>query len=304
MFKIVLMMLALFQAAGTPGAATFRVATFNLESYLETATATRPVKPAQAKAKVRESIAALQPDVLALQEVGGTNALLELQDSLKQAGLELPHWELVVGPDTNINLAVLSRFPFAARNPHTNESFLLDGRRFHVSRGFAEVAIQVNSGYSFTLIVAHLKSRRLVPQADEAELRFEEARMLREKIDAHLAADPQAKLIVLGDFNDTKESACTKAIIGQGKTRLVDTRPAERNGDTDGPWEAKRESRKVTWTHYYSKDDVYRRIDFILVSSGMAKEWIRDQTYVFTMPNWGIASDHRPILATFIAEDR
>ena len=298
------MILASLQTAGAAGPATFRVATFNLEGYLETATATRPAKSAEAKAKVRESILALQPDVLALQEVGGTNALMELRDSLKTDGLDLPHWELVVGSDTNINLAVLSRFPLAARNPQTKDSFLLNGRRFHVSRGFAEVAIQVDAGYSFTLIVAHLKSRRLVPQADEAELRLEEARILREKIDARLEADSETNLVVVGDFNDTKESASTRTIIGQGKTRLVDTRPAERNGDTEGPVATRRESRKVTWTHFYGKDDVYRRIDFILVSPGMAREWLQDQTCISPIPDWGIASDHRPILAAFSAQDR
>ena len=253
---------------------------------------------------MRESIRALNPDVLALQEIGGTNALFELRDSLKQDGLDMPYWELVNGADTNINVAVLSRFPFVARRPHTQESFLLAGRRFHLSRGIAEVDVQVNPGYVFTLIAAHLKSRRLVPQADEAELRLEEAKILREKIDLRLAADPQAKLIVLGDFNDTKDSASTKVIIGRGKTKLLDTRPADRDGDAEVSSDPERAGRKVTWTHYYSKDDVYSRIDFILISPGMANEWVRQETYAPTIPNWGIASDHRPILATFVSEDK
>jgi endonuclease/exonuclease/phosphatase family metal-dependent hydrolase len=294
----------IFLAAVTACAETFSVVTYNVEGYLETAGRNRPAKSAESRAKVRESIRALQPDVLALQEIGGTNALFELRDSLKQDGLNLPHWELVTGSDTNINVAVLSRFPFVARRPHTSESFLLGGRRFHVSRGFVEVDVQVNASYSFTLIAAHLKSRRLVPQADEAELRLEEAKTLREKIDARLAADPDANLVVLGDFNDTKESASTRTIIGRGKTKLLDTRPAERNGDTDWPSEPARESRKVAWTHYYGKDDVYSRIDFILISPGMANEWIKEKTYALAIANWGTASDHRPILATFASEDR
>ena len=170
-------------------------------------TETRPAKSADAKAKVRESILALKPDVLALQEMGSTNALLELRDSLKAEGLDLPYWEHVTGFDTNIHVAILSRFPFTARRPHTDDSFLLSGRRFRVSRGFAEVDIQVNTNYSFTLITAHLKSKRAVAQADEAELRLEEAKLLREKVDACLAANPNANLVVLGDFNDTKDSA-------------------------------------------------------------------------------------------------
>ena len=62
-------------------------------------------------------------------------------------------------------------------------------------------------------------------------MRLQEAKLLREKIDAILKANPNANLVVLGDFNDTKDSASTKAVIGTGKFKLVDTRPAERNGD-------------------------------------------------------------------------
>jgi len=283
---------------------TFRVATYNVEGYLEAATPSRPAKSSESRTKVRESILALAPDVLALQEIGGTNALLELRDALKQEGLDLTFWDLVDGADTNINVAVLSRFPFTARRPRTRESFLLGGRRFHLSRGIAEVDVQVNSGYKFTLIAAHLKSRRLVPQADEGELRLEEAKILRERIDLRLAADPNANLVVLGDFNDTQDSASTKMILGRGKTKLVDTRPAERAGEAELSSDLERTVRRVTWTHFYAKDDVYSRIDFILISAGMANEWVRRETYALTMPDWGVASDHRPILATFVSEDR
>src|SRR5262249_46042836 len=96
-----------FLTASTSAAETFRVATYNVEGYLETPTRTRPGKSVESKAKVRESILAIQPDVLALQEIGSSNALLELRDSLKTVGLDLPYWEHVTGPDTNIHVSVL-----------------------------------------------------------------------------------------------------------------------------------------------------------------------------------------------------
>ena len=295
---------ALSCCAPLAGAETFRVATYNVESYLAEPTPTRPAKLAAAKAKVRESILALKPDVLALQEIGGTNALLELRDSLKAEALDLPYWECVCGFDTNIHVAILSRFPFTARHPYTNDSFLLSGRRFRVSRGFGEVEIQVNTNYSFTLLVAHLKSKRAIAQADESEMRLEEAKLLREKVDACLAARPNANLVVLGDLNDTKDSASTRAVIGRGKYKLVDTRPAERNGDNAPSPNPAWEPRNVTWTHYYGKEDSYARIDYVLLSPGMAREWVTNDTYVLTIPNWGVGSDHRPIVATFEAQDQ
>ena len=285
-------------------AETFRVATYNVENYLDEPTQTRSAKSAAARAKVRDSILALKPDIIALQEVGAPSALTELRDSLKNGGLDLPQWELVSGHDTNVHVAVLSRFPITARRPRTNDNFLLGGRRFQVSRGFGEVDIQVSTNYSFTLITAHLKSKRPVPQADESELRLEEAKLLREEIDARFTANPNANLIVLGDFNDTKDSASTKVVIGKGRHKLVDTRPAERNAGEIPNYDAAAESRKVTWTHYYPKEDSYSRIDYILLSPGMAREWISHETYVLAQPNWGVASDHRPLLATFEAEDR
>ncbi len=275
-------------------AETFRVASYNLEGYLDMPTETRPAKSKESKAKIRESILAIKPDVLALQEMGTTNALLELRDSLKTQGFEFPYWEHVSGFDTNIHVAVLSRFPFTSRRPYTNENFLLSGRRFRVSRGFAEMEIQVSAGYSFTLLTAHLKSKRPVASADEAEMRLAEAKLLREKIDARLNADPQAHILVLGDFNDTKDSASTRAVIGRYRGKLIDTRPAEQNGD-----EPPGDGRNVTWTHYYAKTDSYERIDFLLLSQAMARGWRTNDTCVLSIPGWGTASDHRPIYATF-----
>jgi endonuclease/exonuclease/phosphatase family metal-dependent hydrolase len=296
-------MAGLIPAAGF-AAETFRVATYNLANYVDAETSGRPVKSPEARAKVRESIKALKPDVIALQEMGSVRALEELRTALKAEGLDFPHWEHVAGWDTNIHVAVLSRFPITARRPHTNDSFLLSGRRFRVSRGFVEVDIQVSPNYRFTLFTAHLKSKRAVPEADEAELRLEEAKVLREKIDARLSAQPKANIVVLGDLNDTKDSRSTKAIMGIGRGKLVDTRPAERNGDNTPPANPAWDPPNVTWTHFYGKEDSYSRIDYILLSQGMAQEWLKDETYVLALPNWGLASDHRPIVATFSSVDK
>jgi endonuclease/exonuclease/phosphatase family metal-dependent hydrolase len=287
-----------------PAAESFRIATYNLENYLDQPIGTRPAKSADSRAKVRESLRAIQADVVALQEMGTTSALLELRASLKAEGLDYPFWEHVTGWDTNIHVAVLSRFPIIARRPHTNESFLLFGRRFRVNRGFLEVDLKVNDRYSFTLMTTHLKSRRPVPEADEAELREQESILLRAKIDARLSASPNANLVVLGDLNDTQDSRSTRAVIGRGKNALVDTRPAERNGDNLPNPNPRYGPRNINWTHYYGKEDSYSRIDYLLLSAGMAHEWNKEETYILALPNWGIGSDHRPLVATFFATNK
>jgi endonuclease/exonuclease/phosphatase family metal-dependent hydrolase len=285
-------------------AETFRVATYNLDNYLDAPAGTRHAKPEESKAKVRESILAIKPDVLAVEEMGAISALEELRGSLKTEGLDFPNWEYVSGFDTNIHIAILSKFPLRSVRPQTNDNFLLNGKRFRVSRGFAVMDVQVNTNYSFTLIAAHLKSKRPIASADEAELRHEEAKVLREKIDEAFATNPNINLVVLGDLNDYKNSDSIKALIGRGKHKLVDTRPAERNGDDPANPPRLLNAPTVTWTHYYAAEDVYSRLDYILLSPGMAREWVTNETYVLALPNWGKGSDHRPIVATFEADEK
>ena len=286
-------------------AGTFRVATYNVENYLDQPTESRHlVKSAEARAKIRESIESIKPDVLALQEMGTTNALLELRASLAADGLDYPFWEHVGGADTNVHVAVLSRLPIVARRPHTNDLFLLDGRQLHVERGFGEVDIQAATNFTFTLIVTHLKSRRPIPNANEAEERLGEAKILRDIIDRHFTHNPSARLLVLGDFNDVKDSDPVKTVIGRGRFMLTATRPAERNGDNAPAEKSNYDPRNVTWTEYYGKEDAYTRMDYIFISPALARDWVKEQTYLPTIPNWGVASDHRPIVAAFKTEDK
>jgi endonuclease/exonuclease/phosphatase family metal-dependent hydrolase len=285
------------------GSENFTVASFNLENYTDVPSGNRPVKSGASRAKVRESILAMRADVLGLQEIGRTNALLELRSALKAEGLDYPYWEHVAGYDTNIYVAVLSRFPITARRAHAQEGFLLNGRRFRLTRGIADVDIQVSSSYSFTLLVTHLKSRRPAAEADEAEIREQEALVLRSILDARLRSGPNLNLVVVGDLNDHRDSASTRALLGKGKYALLDTRPCERNGDTP-PGTTRSQIRQITWTHFYAKEDAYSRLDYILLSHGSAREWDPAASYVLALPGWGTASDHRPVLAAFIAEDK
>jgi len=288
---------------GAPGAELFRVATYNVENYILRSNETRSIKPPESRAKIREHLLAIKADVIALQELGGADALQDIQQGLKSGGLDYAHSEIVYGWDTNIQVAVLSLFPIVARRPHTNDSYLLQGRRFHVGRGFLEVDIRVNPQYTFTLMTTHLKSRRQVAEGDEAEMREQEGILLREKIDARLNGNRDVNLIVLGDMNDVRDARSTRAVLGRGRTALVDTRPAERNGDNLPNPIPRYDPRNITWTHFFGKEDTYSRIDYILLSPAMARKWVKEESYIFTTANWGLASDHRPVVAAFRPED-
>jgi endonuclease/exonuclease/phosphatase family metal-dependent hydrolase len=299
-----LLRIILLSAALTAQAAqTFRVGTYNVQNYLLEPIGTRPAKSEASRAKIRESIRALNADVLALQEVGGTNALLELREGLRREGVDYSHWELVHAWDTNIQVAVLSKFPITARNPHTNDSFVLLGKQYRVKRGFGEVRIQVTDDYSFILLTGHLKSKLTAFEADEQELREQEAEQLRKHLDDLFKIAPNANVIVAGDLNDTHDSRAVRTVIGR-KHALVDLRPAETTDDDQPNNNPRYAAPRITWTHYFAKEDSFRRIDYLLVSQGMAREWVTNQTCVVKLPNWGVGSDHRPIVATFYAENR
>jgi endonuclease/exonuclease/phosphatase family metal-dependent hydrolase len=304
----VMLGVALFGLGGVAGnaAQTFALATYNVENYLLEPAGTRPVKSEASRAAVGRTLLSARADIVALQEVGGHRALEDLRGGLRASGLEYPFTDLVYGYDTNIQVAVLSRFPIVGRRAYTNEGFLLRGRRFRMARGFSELEIRVAPAYRLTLINVHLKSQRETPEAAEDEIREQEALLLRRKIDQLLRADPKLNLAVVGDLNDLKNSAPLRILLGRGATALRDTRPGERLRESREEAFTAQESgsRQVTWTHYYDKEDVYSRLDYILISSGLGREWLPRQSLVLARPDWGLASDHRAVVASFTTVDR
>jgi endonuclease/exonuclease/phosphatase family metal-dependent hydrolase len=299
-----LVLIGLTLAASAEAPLRLRIATYNVENYVVVATDNRAAKTEASRQRVVEAFRLLEADVVALQEVGGLAGLTELQQRLGRAGLDYPHAEWVSGFDTNIQVALLSRHPIVARRSHPEERFLLRGKRFRTSRGILEVDIEVPPSYRFTLMSAHLKSRRETGAAPQEEIREHEARVLRRLIDARLRARPDLNLVVLGDFNDTHTSLALRTLRGRGATALVDTRPAERNGDPLPSSRTGASPRNVAWTYFYEREDLYSRVDYLLISQGMAREWDPRETFVLAFPHWGEASDHRPVAATFVVRDR
>ena len=67
--------------------------------------------------------------MIALEEMGTTNARLELRAALKTDGQDFSFGEHIQSLNTNIPVAVLGKCPILARHPHQNEFFLPDGKR-------------------------------------------------------------------------------------------------------------------------------------------------------------------------------
>jgi endonuclease/exonuclease/phosphatase family metal-dependent hydrolase len=280
------------------GAAEFSVATYNVRNYLVRPVPGRKAKSETARKRVVDVLARLKADVVALQEIGGRDALNDLRYRVRGRGVDYPFYNVMPARDGAINIALLSRFPIVSLRAHTNDQFLVEGARQWVGRGILEAEIAVDGGYRFTLLVAHLKSKRAVPYALETELRKREAIVLRRRVEAILEVRPEANLLVAGDLNDEPESTAVRIVKGRGQRALTDLSPPVRvlGARETGP--------PGNWTHHYRREQEHQRLDYVLAGSGMARELLPEACFTADPPGWFEASDHRPVVARFVAEDR
>ncbi len=278
-------------------AGEIRLVSYNVENYLRM---DRDVnrekisgapKPEEEIAAVVRTITALKPDLLGLIEMGDESMLDDLQRRLREAGLDLPHREWVRGADANRHVCLLSRVPIVARNSRDEVPFELDGKSQRMSRGLLDVTVEPVAGTKLRLLGLHLKSRRSVPEFDQAALRAKEAIALREHIDGILKTEPATNLVAYGDFNDTKNEFPIKEIIGSpgSPTHMLDI------------WI--HDSRGERWTHYWKAADLYSRIDYFFASPSMIKRIVWKKCGIFDEPFWSDASDHRAIFATLAFPD-
>ena len=274
------------------------VASYNVENYLlgdrqkDGILIENAPKPEQEIAAVVKVLSQIQPDIVGLIEIGDESMLEDLQQRLKTAGLDYSYREWVKGADEQRHICLLSKFPIVERNSRDDVRFELDGKTLRMNRGILDVTVEVNSDYRLRLVGAHLKSRRVVPEYDQALMRAKEARSLREHIDEILAASPNANLLLFGDLNDTKNEYPIREIIGWKGTpnHMMDL------------WLP--DSRGEHWTYYWKTADEYSRVDYLLVSPGLVKEVVAEKCGINDSPYWNEASDHRAIYAVILAVDR
>jgi endonuclease/exonuclease/phosphatase family metal-dependent hydrolase len=241
-------------------------------------------KPDSEKKAVIEMISKAAPDILGLCEIGEATDLAEIQASLKAAGLDLPHSHYTGGSDPVRHLGLLSRFPITSTAKPAEVEFQMRGQSYAINRGILDATIAAR-GKNYRFLGVHLKSKRTVDDFDQEEMRIHEARLLRRHVDSILASDPQSRLVVYGDFNDTRPTKAFKAVTGSyndpGYLTAIPFK--DRQGDA--------------WTHHWAPHDIYSRIDFVLVSRALRPEVDFRGSHIVDDPDWSKASDHRPLLA-------
>jgi endonuclease/exonuclease/phosphatase family metal-dependent hydrolase len=275
-----------------PKAGKLRFIAYNVENWLNMdrivgrrEVANQP-KPDSEKSAVLRILLKQNPDVIGLCEIGSKDDLAEIQQALKSAGLDLPHSHHTGGSDTVRHLGLLSRFPITSTSSPAQTQYTLEGRSFAINRGILDATVAAHDK-EYRFVGVHLKSKRAVNVGDQAKMRLQEAHLLRRHLDKILGPNPDARLIVYGDFNDSYRSNTLRAVTGSAAKNLRIT-----------PIYLK-DSQGEAWTHHWSGEDIYSRIDFIMTSPALRREVDFNASRIIDDKLWIKASDHRPMLAVF-----
>jgi endonuclease/exonuclease/phosphatase family metal-dependent hydrolase len=244
-------------------------------------------KPEKERASVISIVASEKPDVFGVCEIGAKTDLLEIQASLKAAGLDLPHMHFTGGQDTTRHLGILSRYPIITTAEPAEKVYKLNGKDYQMQRGILDATIKTPDGRSWRFLGVHLKSKRDVEDGDQEQMRINEAQLLRKHIDSIIAADPKARLLCYGDFNDTRGTSTIRIVTGPNNS--------PRNMMPIGV----KDSRGLYWTHFWAKEDVYSRFDYIFVSQDLKNDVSFQDCKILDPENWNDASDHRAVLGVF-----
>lgn len=240
-------------------------------------------KPEKEKLAIAELLADAKPDLLGVSEIGNEDDVKDLQGYLEKAGHPMPHFHLNRGADPTRSLVLISRFPIGKTVTRDNLTYRSQGRDHAMQRGILDATVDTPAG-AFRFLGLHLKSKRETDDGDQEDMRLNEGHLLRREIDAILSGDPQARLIVYGDLNDTRQSPTVRTIHGGGKNpkslMMI----------------ALKDSRGHYWTHHWDFQDVYSRIDYVMVSSALKNSIDWDHCRVIDNDAVAGASDHRPLL--------
>ena len=266
-----------------------RVTSYNVENYLkmprriEGKLRPNAGKPESERDAVVRMIGTIHPDFLGLMEMGDPRQLDDLKKRLKSAGLDFPHSEYLEGSDSTRHLALLSRYPIIERHSRGDVPLWVNGMALHSPRGILDVTVEPSPGYRLRILCVHLKAKLEVAEYDEGELRLAEAREVRRYVRDILRDDQQTRLILMGDFNDTKNEKALWEI--KGKPDWPDSLIPVSLADDHGEF----------WTEYWAAADIYSRIDYVLVTKKLEPEIDAAQSGIARPSYWNQASDHCPV---------
>lgn len=240
-------------------------------------------KPDSEKETVVKMIETVHPDVLGLMEIGEPRQLEDLQRRLRKAGMNYSFCEYLEGHDTTRHLALLSRYPIVEKHSKGDLPLWVGGMTLHSPRGILDITVEPSPGYRVRILCVHLKAKLEVAEYKESDLREAEGRQIRRYVRDILSTDPSTRLVLMGDFNDTKNEKTIWQI--QGKPEWPDSLKALPLADDRGE----------LWTEHWGAADIYSRIDYIMVAKTLEPEIDPALSGIARPSFWREASDHCPL---------
>ncbi|MFE0752172.1 endonuclease/exonuclease/phosphatase family protein [Gordonia sp. NPDC058843] len=310
-----------------------RIATWNVENLFSPGTDGGPESAMEFEAKADALAAVIErmdPDILALQEVGDRRALDRV---LERAGGSW-HVELATPDRRGIGVAIAARTPLSQMREVTDFPTGIDpiqvddtDTRIHqLGRAGLHAVVDTDLG-AVHVLTCHLKSKlltfpggRFTPRDEHERTRFAayalfrrtaESAAIRDAATAILDdGDDTTRLVVLGDLNDTVDAQTTQILSGPPGSEIGTTGYDKPDaGDRQRLWNL---APRIPAAQRFSR--IYRGrgelIDHILVSHNLV-DHIADGAVTTDAagttnsidddPNRrrsNDASDHRPVLAT------
>lgn len=210
-------------------------------------------KPAEDAAALHRWIAAENPDILCVRELGTAMVFGQFRKALEDAGCVFPHVQYTDAAVEGRNLAILSKLPFRSATIYTNWTYRIQGQVYSTTRPVMDVEVDIGTEQPLRLIHAHIRSNRPHPTGDVYEMRRNEARMLTQLIRRHLRESPEIPVALCGTLNTEPDAPLFADLLEDGDPPLmVDLRPVDDRGDA--------------WTEFQPAADRYLRTDYWLAS--------------------------------------
>lgn len=247
---------------------------------------TTPEKPREELLRVAAVLKEINADVVAFQEVESRGYLQKFLDVFAP---ELGYQEIVhfEGNDTRgIDVCVATRIPVGRVVSHRHLRFPgPNGPNSRFNRDLLRIEFLPENGDPFEMWVVHLKSNSGGREESEP-IRVAESRQVYKLIASRLLANPDADLLVCGDFNDTFESPTLRIIRGVEAGNQPILQPLFDSVPADG---------RIT----YSVEPYREMIDFILVSPAMALRYVAGSYGIRDGSLAESGSDHNPVYCRF-----
>lgn len=189
----------------------------------------------------------LRADVLAVVEADSRPALVDFNDMLiKPLGRPFRHLMLIDGNDErgiDVGLLTGAAYPIGAMRSHVDERTAKGQTLF--SRDCAQFHVATPGGQELVVLVNHLKSKGYGSQATSNKRRLLQAQRVQ-AIYQGLRDQGIERIAVVGDFNDTPDSAALAPLL-QGELRDVFTHPSFDQGGYPGTYGSCTRSGKIDY---------------------------------------------------------